>query len=196
MICVTFFKNSFAYCFRQFRFLCFVVTTYSSVNRNRKCNIIWSNPPQSKSLKTYIDKYFFRLRNKNFLPGHNFNKIFNKNTLKFNYSCIPNLKAKIDGHNKKIPENTPPPKAKLCNCLKKNWLLRGACLTENILYYARINCVKTKHRNRNCIKESAKLFFKKISPTDILEYKRQLYIMQPQLKKMQFEFARKIGNSR
>ena len=47
---------------------------------------------------------------------------------------MPNLKSKIDGHNKKILENTPPPKTKLCNCL------RGACLTENVLYYARISC--------------------------------------------------------
>ena len=54
---------------------------------------------------------------------------------------MPNLKAKIDGHNKKILENTPPPKTKLCNCLKKeNCPMRGACLTENLLYYARISC--------------------------------------------------------
>ena len=54
---------------------------------------------------------------------------------------MPNLKAKIDGHNKKILENTPPPKIKLCNCLKKeNCPMRGACLTENVLYYTRISC--------------------------------------------------------
>ena len=53
---------------------------------------------------------------------------------------MPNLKAKIDGHNKKILENTPPPKTKLCNCLKKeNCPRREACLTENVLYYARIS---------------------------------------------------------
>ena len=54
---------------------------------------------------------------------------------------MPNLKAKIEGHNKKILETTSPPKTKLCNCLKKeNCPMRGACLTENILYYARISC--------------------------------------------------------
>ena len=53
---------------------------------------------------------------------------------------MPNLKAKIDDI-KKIFEHTPPPKAKLCNCLKKwNLPIRGACLTENVLYYARICC--------------------------------------------------------
>ena len=54
---------------------------------------------------------------------------------------MPNLKAKIDGHNKKILENTPSPITKLCNCLKKeNCPMRGACRTENVLYYARISC--------------------------------------------------------
>ena len=54
---------------------------------------------------------------------------------------MPNLKVKIDGHNKKILKNTPPPKTKLCNCLKKeNYSMRGACLTENVSYYARISC--------------------------------------------------------
>ena len=43
--------------------------------------------------------------------------------------------------NKKILENTPPPKTKLCNYLKKeNYPMRGDCLTENILYYATISC--------------------------------------------------------
>ena len=51
-----------------------------------------------------------------------------------------NLKAKIDGHNKKILENTPPRKTKLSNCLKKeNCPMSGTCLTKNVLYYARIS---------------------------------------------------------
>ena len=54
---------------------------------------------------------------------------------------MPTLKAKIDGHNKKILETTLPPITKLCNCLKKeNYQMRGACLTENILHYAKISC--------------------------------------------------------
>ena len=54
---------------------------------------------------------------------------------------MPNLKFKIDGHNKKILETTLPLKTKLCNCLKiENCPMRGTCLTENSLYYARISC--------------------------------------------------------
>ena len=112
----------------------------SSIRKTWKCNIIWFNPPYSKLLKTNIGKYFFRLLNKHFPPGHKLYKVFNNNTLKLSYSCMSNLKAKIDGHNKKILKTTPPPKTKLCNCLKKEkWTMRGACLTENLLYYARIS---------------------------------------------------------
>ena len=117
------------------------IENIKNIRKNRKRNIIWFNPPYSKSLKTNIGKYFFRLLNKHFPPGHKLYKIFNKNTLKLSYSCMPNLKTKIDGHNKKILKTTPPPKTKLCNCLKKEKCpLRGACLTENLLYYARISC--------------------------------------------------------
>ena len=54
---------------------------------------------------------------------------------------MSNPKVKIDGDNKKILKNTPSPKTKLCNCLKKeDCPMRGVCLTENVLYYARTSC--------------------------------------------------------
>ena len=46
---------------------------------------------------------------------------------------MSNLKAKTDGHNKKIIENTPPPKTKLCNCLNKE-----VCPMK--IFYTRIIC--------------------------------------------------------
>ena len=95
------------------------IEKYKNTGKNRKHDIIWLNQTYSKLLKTNISKYFLRLFNKHFPPGHKLYKIFNKNTLKPNYSCMLNLKAKIDGHNTKILENAPPPKTKLCNCLKK-----------------------------------------------------------------------------
>ena len=117
------------------------IENIKNCGKNRKRNIIWFNSPYSKSLKTNIGKYFFRLLKNHFPPGHKLYKIFSKNTLKRSYSCIPNLKAKIDGHNKEILQNTPPPKSKLFNCLKKqNCPMRGACLNENVPYFARISC--------------------------------------------------------
>ena len=50
---------------------------------------------------------------------------------------------------KKPFENTPPPKTKSCKCLKKeNYPMRGNCLTENILYYAKISCVDEKYKRK------------------------------------------------
>ena len=93
--------------------------------------------------------------------GNKVYKIFNKSTLKFSYCCTENLKAKIDGHNMKILENTPPPKPKLCNSLEKeNWSMRGVCVTENIFYYARINCDDETYKPK-LFKEISKTTFKK-----------------------------------
>ena len=41
-----------------------------NIEENRKRNIIWFNPTYSKSLKTNIGKYSFRLLNKHFSAGH------------------------------------------------------------------------------------------------------------------------------
>ena len=60
---------------------------------------------------------------------------------------MPNLKAKIDGHNMKMFENLTPPKTKICNCLEKqNCPMRGTCVTENDLHYARMSCDDEKYK--------------------------------------------------
>ena len=69
--------------------------------KKRKRNIIWFNPPYSKSVKTNIGRIFIKLISKHFPPNHKFVKIFNKNTIKLSYSCMPNIRSKINGHNKK-----------------------------------------------------------------------------------------------
>ena len=56
-------------------------------------NILWFNPPYSKSVKTNIGKRFLRLINKHFLPKYKYRKIFNRNTIMISYSCMPNIKS-------------------------------------------------------------------------------------------------------
>ena len=73
-------------------------------NRNkkkRKRNIIWFNSPYSKSVKTNIGRIFIKLISKHFPPNYKFIKIFNKKTIKLSYSYLPNMRSKINGHNKK-----------------------------------------------------------------------------------------------
>ena len=57
------------------------------------------------------------------------------------------MKGKIGGHNKKILETTLPPEAELCNSLRQeNCPMKGACLTENVLYYSKISCGDGKYK--------------------------------------------------
>ena len=83
--------------------------------KKRKRNIIWFNPPYSKSVKTNIGRIFIKLISKHFPPNHKFVKIFNKNTIKLSYSCMPNIRSKINGHNEKILQPKPAEPHKLCN---------------------------------------------------------------------------------
>ena len=70
----------------------------------RKRNIIWFNPPYSKSVKTIIGRILIKLISKQFPSNCKFVKIFNKNTIKFSYSCMSNVRSKMNGHNKKIQQ--------------------------------------------------------------------------------------------
>ena len=41
------------------------------------------------------------LISEHFPPNYKYIKTFHKNTMKLTYSCIPNMKSTINGHNKK-----------------------------------------------------------------------------------------------
>ena len=58
-------------------------------------------------MKTNIGTEFLNLIEKCFPANHKFRKLFNKNNLKLSYSCSPNLKQIIDGHNKTIIRQNP-----------------------------------------------------------------------------------------
>ena len=73
----------------------------------------------SKTVKTIIGKFFLQLIKKHFPKKHKFHKIFNRNTLKLSYSCMPNIKTKINAHNRVILQNTRSKNAKSCNCQQK-----------------------------------------------------------------------------
>ena len=79
-------------------------------------NSLWFHPSYSKTVKTKIGKFFLQLIRKHFPKEHKFYKIFHRNTLKLSYSCMPNIRAKINSHNREILRNTPSKNAKQCNC--------------------------------------------------------------------------------
>ena len=62
--------------------------------KKRKCNILWFNPPHSKSVKANIGRTLIKFISKHFLPSHKFVKMFNKNTIKVSYLYMPNIRSK------------------------------------------------------------------------------------------------------
>ena len=69
--------------------------------------------------------------------------IFNHNTLKLSYSCMPNVKSTIDAHNKRLLKQTNSGEAisdaSFCNCCKKeDCPLENKCLTKGIVYQATV----------------------------------------------------------
>jgi len=60
-------------------------------NKPRRRNIIWFNPPFSKHVATNIGRQFLKIITKVFHSKHPLQKIFNRNTLKLSYSCMPNI---------------------------------------------------------------------------------------------------------
>ena len=112
--------------------------------KNRQRKIIWFNPPYSQNVATNIGRRFRSLVNKHFPKSSKLHKIFNSNTLKLSYSCMPNMAAVIRQHNnilirngQSAPENHT--SARSCNCrVKSQCPLDGACLTQSIVYKATI----------------------------------------------------------
>ena len=112
-------------------------------SRKRQRNIIWFNPPFSKNVQTNIGREFLNLIEKCFPPNHKLRKLFNRNNLKLSYSCTPNIKQIIDGHNKTILRQNTPSEEKItpkpCNCRKaNNCPLKGECLVKMVVYQATI----------------------------------------------------------
>ena len=95
--------------------------------KNRQRNITWFSPPFSKNVSTNIGCTFLKLVDKHFPKKSKLNRIFNRNTLKLSYSCMPNVASIIKAHNKQTPE-----KDKKTN--NKQGSLPLNCLATNVIY--------------------------------------------------------------
>lgn len=110
----------------------------------RRRNITWFNPPYSQSVQTNVAKKFLSMVSNVFTNDHTLHSLFNRNTVKVSYCCMPNMKNVIDNHNKRITtsnttNNTA--NARDCNCRQpENCPLEGHCLKSSIIYQA---CVTT-----------------------------------------------------
>ena len=91
-----------------------------STKRKGQRNIIWYSPPFSKSVKSNVARDFLKLLDKHFPTGNPLHKLFNRNTVKVSYSCMPNVMNIISGHNKRIiSKNAVRVTSENCNCCRK-----------------------------------------------------------------------------
>ena len=109
-------------------------------NKSRKRNIIWFNLPFNNYVANNIGKEFLKLISKHFPPQHKLHKILNRNSIKINYSCMPNKKTIITSHNKKLLEKKSSQQSKPCNCKNKDICpLKGSCQQKSVIYQADIS---------------------------------------------------------
>ena len=91
--------------------------------RPRSRNILWFNPPYSVNVATNVGKKFLEAIDECFPKNNPLNKIFNRNTMKLSYSCMPNISSIISSHNKSVltkeAERNPVTNTQDCNCRKK-----------------------------------------------------------------------------
>ena len=119
--------------------------------KSRKCKIIWFNPPFNNYVVNSIRKEFLKLINKHFPPQHKLHKILNRNSIKISYSCIPNMKAIITSHNKKLLEKESSQQSKPYNCKNKDICpLKGSCQQQSVLYQADISNGNTTESYIGC----------------------------------------------
>ena len=117
-------------------------------SHNRSRNITWYNPPYSSNVSTDIGHKFLKAIDESFPKKHPLNKIFNRNTLKLSYSCMPNVQSTISTHNKTIlnkeaNKNTAPERK--CNCRQRDTCpLKGECQTKGVVYQATVTNASTK----------------------------------------------------
>ena len=98
------------------------------------------HPPFNNKTATNIGRVFLNLIKKHFSRQHKFYKIFNKYNVKVSYSCMPNVKSKIDAHNKRILTSTNADIDRTYNCSRNTICpLDNNCLAQSIVYEATIS---------------------------------------------------------
>ena len=108
--------------------------------RSRKRKIIWFNPPFCQSVETNVARKFLLLVDKHFPPGHDLRKIFNRNTLRVSYCCMPSIDSTIKGHNSRLTNQTAA--ERICNCRKNDTCpVDGRCLEQGYN-------IRSKRQNR------------------------------------------------
>jgi hypothetical protein len=116
--------------------------------KHRGRNIIWFNPPYNMNVTTNVAKQFLKLVDQYFPRHHRYHKLFNRNNIKCSYSCMPNVGAVINSHNKKVLKPQTNSTVRTCNCNQPQLCpLNGKCLTECVVYKATVTAPQKPTRH-------------------------------------------------
>ena len=130
------------------------------VNKKRKRNIVWFNPPYSRNVTMNIRKEFFNLLEIHFPTQHPLHRLFNRNTIKLSYSCTMNTDSIIKAHNAKIlnkEEDNRSKHDKTCNCRDQAACpVENYCLKNNVVYKATVEYDDKKQHYIGMTKNSFK----------------------------------------
>ena len=114
--------------------------------KSRRRNITYFNPPFSLSVKTNVGRKFLKLIETAFPPDNPLHKVFNKNTIKISYKCMPNVGQTISRHNAKIhKEDKQEVQSPGCNCMGGvgSCPVGGKCQTDCVIYRAAVTTTST-----------------------------------------------------
>ena len=124
--------------------------------RRRSRRVTWFNPPYSVGVDTDMGREFLLLIDKHFKKDSILRSAMNRTTIRVSYRCLPNLGAKISGHNKKILERKAKAEVNVktgrggkggCNCFKSRLAdcpIPGACNSDGVVYQATVESVGGK----------------------------------------------------
>ena len=91
------------------------------------------------SVKSRVGREFLTLLDSSFPPSNPLHKLFNRQTVKLSYRCMPNMAQAVSGHNKKLLKEENQTDGG-CNCQggPLSCPVGGKCLTSNVIYEATV----------------------------------------------------------
>ena len=111
--------------------------------KQRSRRVTWFNPPWNSAVKTNVGKLFLRIIDSSFPQGNPLRKLFNRNTVKVSYKCMPNMGSIVSKHNTmQLLGNQPQQEAQGCNCQggPGNCPLNPPeCQKDNVIYVASVS---------------------------------------------------------
>ena len=110
--------------------------------RSRTRKVTWFNPPFSMLVKTKVGQEFLKILDSSFPQRNPLHKLFNRNTVKISFKCMPNMSQSISRHNALLAKDTQEPLQPLkrtCNCRRGNPCpVSGQCKRGPSVYRAEV----------------------------------------------------------